>query len=69
MRESELVTLRRSKIGFIFQQFYLIPGLSVLDNIALPLLFSKTRVEKERIEELAGQTSRTIHIKDGVIIE
>lgn len=65
MRESELVALRRKKIGFIFQQFYLIPGLSVLDNIALPLLFSKTRVEKERIEELArmvGLSERLHHV-------
>lgn len=54
MREVELVALRRKKIGFIFQQFYLIPGLSVFDNIALPLLFSRTRVERGRIEELAG---------------
>ncbi|MFH7319687.1 ABC transporter ATP-binding protein [Desulfurivibrio sp. D14AmB] len=65
MRESELVTLRRSKIGFIFQQFYLIPGLSVVDNIALPLLFSKTRVERGRIEELArmvGLEQRLRHV-------
>jgi ABC-type lipoprotein export system ATPase subunit len=53
MREAELVALRRKKIGFIFQQFYLIPGLSVLDNIALPLLFSRTKVDREHIEELA----------------
>ncbi len=41
MPESQLVKIRREKIGFVFQQFYLIPGLSVFDNIALPLLFSK----------------------------
>jgi putative ABC transport system ATP-binding protein len=54
MRESELVALRRRKIGFVFQQFYLIPGLTVFDNIALPLLFSKTRVDPGHIERLAG---------------
>lgn len=65
MRESELVALRRNKIGFIFQQFYLIPGLSVLDNIALPLLFSKTKVAPGRIEELArmvGLGERLHHV-------
>lgn len=65
MRESELVALRRKKIGFIFQQFYLIPGLSVLDNIALPLLFSKTPTDKGRIEELArmvGLGERLHHV-------
>ena len=65
MRESELVALRRQKIGFIFQQFYLIPGLSVLDNIALPLLFSKSKVPDGRIEELArmvGLDERLHHV-------
>jgi putative ABC transport system ATP-binding protein len=65
MAESELVVLRREKIGFIFQQFYLIPGLTVYDNIALPLLFSKTKVDRRRIEELAGMVglqARLYHV-------
>ncbi|MFZ5765786.1 MAG: ABC transporter ATP-binding protein [Thermodesulfobacteriota bacterium] len=65
MRESELVAVRRKKIGFIFQQFYLIPGLSVLDNIALPLLFSKARIDRKRITELArmvGLEKRLDHV-------
>jgi ABC-type lipoprotein export system ATPase subunit len=51
--EAELVKLRRDKIGFVFQQFYLIPGLSVYDNIALPLLFSKKPASPEKITHLA----------------
>src|SRR6056297_3517091 len=51
--EPELVKLRRDKIGFVFQQFYLIPGLSVFDNIALPLLFSKKPATPEKIKKLA----------------
>lgn len=53
MPESQLVKLRREKIGFVFQQFYLIPGLSVFDNIALPLLFSKKPADRKKIEGLA----------------
>lgn len=53
MPESQLVKIRREKIGFVFQQFYLIPGLSVFDNIALPLLFSKKPAERDKIEKLA----------------
>lgn len=53
MTESQLVKIRREKIGFVFQQFYLIPGLSVFDNIALPLLFSKKPAERKKIEQLA----------------
>ena len=51
--EAELVKLRRDKIGFVFQQFYLIPGLSVFDNIALPLLFSKKPASREKVTHLA----------------
>ncbi len=53
MPESQLVKIRREKIGFVFQQFYLIPGLSVFDNIALPLLFSKKPAQRQKIEQLA----------------
>ncbi len=53
MPESQLVKIRREKIGFVFQQFYLIPGLSVFDNIALPLLFSKKPADRHKIEKLA----------------
>jgi ABC-type lipoprotein export system ATPase subunit len=49
MPESELVKIRRQKIGFVFQQFYLIPGLSVLENVTLPLLFGRTNKETDEI--------------------
>jgi len=63
--EAELVNLRREKIGFVFQQFYLIPGLSVFDNIALPLLFSKKPATPEKITQLAemvGLEHRLDHV-------
>ena len=63
--EGELVKLRRDKIGFVFQQFYLIPGLSVFDNIALPLLFSKKPANPDKIARLAemvGLKHRLEHV-------
>ena len=63
--EAELVKLRRDKIGFVFQQFYLIPGLSVFDNIALPLLFSKQPASPEtitRLAEMVGLEHRLEHV-------
>ena len=41
--ENDLVRIRRSSVGFVFQQFFLIPTLSVLENVTLPALFSKRR--------------------------
>lgn len=53
--ESALVRLRRDKIGFVFQQFHLIPGLSVYENIALPLRFSRRPRDREKILALIGK--------------
>ena len=40
LSEAELTALRRTKIGFVFQFFQLLPTLSVLENVELPLLLA-----------------------------
>ena len=46
LSSSQKDSFRANHIGFIFQQFNLIPYLSVLDNITLPCTFSQARKEK-----------------------
>ncbi|HLD19448.1 MAG TPA: ABC transporter ATP-binding protein [Candidatus Nanoarchaeia archaeon] len=52
LSESNLAQIRGKKIGFIFQQFNLIPSLSAVENVMLPLIFqgvsAKEREEKAR---------------------
>ena len=65
LKEPDLVKMRRGSIGFIFQQFLLLPTLTVRENIELPLLFSKQKVKPGRIAEimdLLGLSSRSNHL-------
>ena len=54
LEESELAQLRGKKIGFIFQQFNLIPNLTAKENVMLPMLFQGESLEyrEERAEKL-----------------
>lgn len=55
LKEDELATVRNQKLGFIFQQYNLLPKLSVLDNVKLPLLYSGMRESEQNrraMEEL-----------------
>lgn len=47
--EAQLVNIRRQYIGFIFQQFYLIPNLLAVENVELPLIFARKPIDKEKI--------------------
>jgi putative ABC transport system ATP-binding protein len=48
LSKDEMAEIRNSKIGFIFQQFNLVPHLSALENVLLPVLFS----DKEKSEKV-----------------
>lgn len=69
MSDRELALLRRSKIGFIFQFFNLLPTLTAVENVALPLLLagqSRAQALKPAYAELelVGLQARAEHYPD-----
>ena len=57
LEEIDLVKIRRENIGFVFQRFYLIPTLTVKENIELPLIFSKKNINVKKILDLLKEVN------------
>ncbi len=58
--EKQLTLLRRDKIGFIFQAFNLVPTLSALENITLPLMLARREPDRAWLDEVV----RTVGLRD-----
>ena len=66
MSEKELAVLRNQTVGFVFQQYHLIPAMNVLENVMLPLKYQKVerslRIEKAKAAlEAVGLGDRIHH--------
>ena len=64
LSESELAQIRGRKIGFIFQSFNLIPNLTSLENVMLPMMFLGK--EREEREERAEELLKLVELKDRI---
>jgi putative ABC transport system ATP-binding protein len=64
LNERELTRYRADKIGFVFQQFHLVPYLTALENVMLAQYFHSITDEKEAAEALArvGLSDRLTHV-------
>lgn len=66
MSDNELAVIRNKEIGFVFQTFNLMPRLTALENVALPLVYmGKSRAERERtakeLLDSVGLKERMLH--------
>ncbi|AUN97792.1 MacB family efflux pump subunit [Bacteriovorax stolpii] len=55
LSEDELAVIRRGEIGFIFQQFNLLPRLEAWQNVALPLIYSEGKFDFNKSQKLLGK--------------
>jgi putative ABC transport system ATP-binding protein len=63
--DQELSAFRRRRIGFVFQQFKLLPVLTAKENIIMPLLLDKRQPDEsylKQITELLGISNRLSHL-------
>ncbi|WP_235811103.1 ABC transporter ATP-binding protein [Syntrophomonas wolfei] len=61
MNERQLALFRQKNIGFVFQSYNLLPSLSALENVSLPLVFRG--IKKEKREQLARALLQDVGLK------
>jgi putative ABC transport system ATP-binding protein len=52
--DDQLADLRNQQLGFVFQQFHLLPQLSAIDNVMLPMIYARVPKEERRQRALAA---------------
>src|SRR6187401_2376849 len=66
MEDNELAEIRNKEIGFVFQQFNLLPRLTALENVALPLVYGGVGIKQRNeralhVLDLVNLTDRSHH--------
>lgn len=65
LKDKALSRYRNQEIGFIFQDFYLAPHLTILENIQMPLAFSQRKKwREENAEKKAKELLTLLHLQD-----
>ncbi len=63
LSEKDLTLLRRDSVGFVFQAFNLVPTLTAIENITLPMDLAGSKGDTEWIESVVGATGLTDRVK------
>lgn len=67
LSEDEMVSIRRGKIAYIFQQYHLLPSLTALENVVLPLVFRDGVSESQKAQQILQRVGleKRAHHKPG----
>lgn len=66
MNEVELAKVRNSEIGFVFQAFNLLSRSTVLDNVVLPMKYSRLHIKEKDMKEKALKVLKQVGLEDRV---
>lgn len=66
LRKEDLATVRNRKIGFVFQNFHLLPRTSALENVELPLLYRSENYSWKQMAEMATEALERVGLGDRV---
>ena len=64
LTDDQLADIRNQHIGFVFQNFHLLPKMSALDNVALPLLYAGVPVKERRAR--AEEALRAVGLEERI---
>jgi putative ABC transport system ATP-binding protein len=64
MSADELAQLRNETIGFVFQQFNLLPRTSALDNVRMPLLYARNRMKNDEADTRCRECLDMVGLSD-----
>ena len=62
LSDDDLADIRNKHIGFVFQHFHLLPKMTALDNVALPLLYGDVSLKERR--ERAAEALKAVGLED-----
>ncbi len=62
LKDKQLANIRSKEIGFVFQQFNLLPRLTAAENVALPLIYAG--INKKQREEIAQEMLQKVDLAD-----
>jgi putative ABC transport system ATP-binding protein len=64
LSEDQLAVFRRKTLGIVFQSFHLIPSLSALDNVGLPLEIARPELSLGEVREISGTALAAVGLGD-----
>ena len=64
MTDDDLAEIRNKHIGFVFQSFHLLPKMTALDNVALPLLYANVPLKERR--ERAAEALKAVGLEERI---